>query len=292
MVDATEHERQGSEVLESLRHRAAARLQDAQFRGAGSLSFLLGLETASARRAFALLHAARILRLPETIRARLAGAVGGPYRSGRLRFHLRWGTLDPLVVHPLHERATRSYLRERLGTRPEGTFVDVGAHCGSFALDFAPLFRHVVAFEPFPDNYAALVRNIELNGAADRIAAVRAAAGNATGSARLFLSKDDTHSLVGADGEAAIDVPVRTVASVLQERHIDPRSVRLIKIDVEGAELDVLKGTLPALEGSPIVVAEANTAAHAEALLEFMRAHGYRRATVTDSRNQVFERAR
>jgi len=127
-------------------------------------------------------------------------------------------------------------------TQPGDTVIDVGAHIGTHAV---PLARHLgpggrlIAFEPQPVMAMLLEANLALNDISwveVRLAAAGASAG------RLSLPiVDYTHdgqnfgglSLVGAQSEGII--PVERLDD------LDARPA-LIKIDVEGMELDVLKG--------------------------------------------------
>ncbi|HEY9013294.1 MAG TPA: FkbM family methyltransferase [Devosia sp.] len=117
--------------------------------------------------------------------------------------------------------------------------VDVGAHVGNHTIYFGHVLGlRTIAFEPNPQSYANLVANIRSNGLSavchPRNAAVGAIAGHVqphdaadhnTGMATVESDPQGAVTMVTLDGE------------VLSEPRID-----VIKIDVEGWELDVLKG--------------------------------------------------
>jgi len=139
----------------------------------------------------------------------------------------------------VHERHVQETLADLL--RPGMTFWDVGAHIGFFSLLAARLVGstgHVEAFEPFPPNRVRLGRSIQLNQAtAVSIHPVALAAASATaafhpGSSSLM------GSLVPAVGSASM--PVRCIRADDAIRSIPAPDV--VKIDAEGAELEVLRG--------------------------------------------------
>lgn len=163
--------------------------------------------------------------------------------------------------------------------------VDVGAFCAGFALLHHRRFDHVYAFEPFPSNFAACRRNIELSNAADRITVEEAAVSATPGMTRLFLATPDTHSIIDRGG-AHIDVRAVTVDGALSREH---RPVRLMKLDIEGAEVEALRGATGILtRDGPDIVAEANSESHRAALEFFLGRHGYILDAALDGRNFAF----
>ena len=127
--------------------------------------------------------------------------------------------------------------------RPGDTFFDVGANAGFFSLVAARLVGprgRCVAFDPAPENVASVREQIELNALSHCTAmeqAVGAAAGRATFS---FSTPGDSTGHLGesAAGEASRTVEVTTLDEAAR-RHGRPA---FVKVDVEGAEVDVLRG--------------------------------------------------
>lgn len=132
------------------------------------------------------------------------------------------------------------------------TVLDVGAHVGDVSRRIASQFPHATihAFEPTPASFAGLV------GAARQCPAiqpVRMAAGNANGTARFRVTGDARFSSVLPPSERGlayhggaietveeIEAPVRRLDDWAVDAGV-PRA-DLIKIDVQGLELDVLRG--------------------------------------------------
>lgn len=128
--------------------------------------------------------------------------------------------------------------------QPGDTFVDVGANLGYYtvlaATKVGPTGR-VFAFEPDPESYALLVRNVQRNGL-KQVMAINKAAGEASGTLRLFLSsagRGDHRSYDPGGGRTSVEVDVVTLDQHLRAAGGD---VHVIKIDTRGAECAVLAG--------------------------------------------------
>lgn len=140
--------------------------------------------------------------------------------------------------------------------RPGDVFWDVGAHIGFFTMLAARLVGEdgqVHAFEPLGTNRARLERGIELNGLGT--VTVHATAVADSGGERMLYESPSTSmwSLVAPAGGSGVTVPTATLDELSRTL---PRP-RAIKIDVEGAEVDVLRGGLRLLaEVRPTVVVE------------------------------------
>jgi FkbM family methyltransferase len=131
----------------------------------------------------------------------------------------------------------REMLTWRNGLRPGDLFVDVGANVGSYAIWAAELDAEVIALEPADDTFALLEENVALNGYP--IKTIRAAAGATPGIARFTSGRDCVNSL---DPGGIAEIAVITIDSI-----IGNRAIAGMKVDVEGFEIDVLRGCEQAL---------------------------------------------
>jgi FkbM family methyltransferase len=128
---------------------------------------------------------------------------------------------------------------------PGDVCVDVGAYIGYYTLLAAKLVGpagHVYALEPAFDAHAALVSNAALNGVSN-ITTLRAAAGSFQGETAVV---DQSIRSTVRPAEAGAKIPVRTVASVVPRAELE--RLRLVKVDVEGYEVEVLRGVEPIFE--------------------------------------------
>jgi len=123
-------------------------------------------------------------------------------------------------------------------------FIDVGAYLGAYTLAFSKISKLVVAVEPSPINYFVLRKNLSINKVKNCIP-VKCALSNYDGLSYLYISKfSDLHSLHKDMLDAAIDIiPVQTrTLDTLALRELKLNKIDLIKVDVEGAEMEVLEG--------------------------------------------------
>ena len=129
-------------------------------------------------------------------------------------------------------------------TRPGMNVVDVGAFCGYYTLLFSSLTGPagtIYAFEPHPETFQYLTRNIRRNNCAN-VVALNVAVTHSSGWGRLALHRWPDHHWVasGFDEHSAIHVQTVALDDFFRPRRW-PR-IDLIKLDVEGAEHSVLRG--------------------------------------------------
>jgi FkbM family methyltransferase len=175
------------------------------------------------------------------------------------------------------------------------TAVDVGGHIGFFTMQMAAMVGPtgaVYSFEPFGPNADLLERSIDENRFEDRVTFQRAAVGAVTGTATLTFPAETLNSggayLLRAGtspltGNQKADVPLVALDDVKMQGR-----VRLIKMDVEGAEPQVIRGAARLLaEHRPIILSELHptqleraSGVTADQFLDQMRAVRYRARTV------------
>ncbi|MDP1795263.1 MAG: FkbM family methyltransferase, partial [Acidimicrobiales bacterium] len=169
---------------------------------------------------------------------------------------------DPLgrwLVSNGYPHEPPNQLFQHLATR-DARVVDVGAHIGTFSLAAAAAGCDVVAIEGSPANVRLLLASKARN-AFDRLQVVHAAATDFEGSLS-FIPKQAWGEIAVPDmvqpGEEQVELPAVTVDRVVERAGWN--RVHLVKIDVEGAELSVLRGMQQTLaaEPSPHVIIEIN----------------------------------
>jgi FkbM family methyltransferase len=184
-----------------------------------------------------------------------------------------------VVYTRVYEAATITFLRDHLV--PGGYFCDVGAHSGLFALLLASRFRGGICFEPAEDMFRLLRRNLGLNGLlpAYELCATAISSRSGTGFLWSQTAFDGQARLrpeprLDGNGRCAV-VSVSTVDEALLRREIS--DLALLKIDVEGHEVEVLRGAGKALRKNPaaLVVLE-NNAENFESALDQMASLGLR----------------
>jgi FkbM family methyltransferase len=161
--------------------------------------------------------------------------------------------------------------------RPGDTMWDVGAHIGFFAALAASRVGpggRVHAFEPMPANRNRLLETIELNKL-DQVEVHPIAVAGQTGASHLYgNSSTSMWSLVENPGEKRIDVPCATLDDLIADASFGTPA--LVKIDVEGTEVDVLRGGLRLLtETSVVLVVEFTDAAVLEEARALLPGHAF-----------------
>lgn len=155
------------------------------------------------------------------------------------------------------------------------TIWDIGAHSGYFTLASSRAVGpngNVVAFEPVPENFRWLTRNVALNRLGN-VSLVNAAVCDRHGGTASFDTAHTTYSGRLTDGGSS------TVVTVSIDGQIAAGSPppTLLKMDVEGAEGDVVAGAAKLLAlGSALWLIALHGRLAADAVYERMSAHGYR----------------
>lgn len=164
------------------------------------------------------------------------------------------------------------YIR-KTAAAPGMVAVDVGAHIGNHSLFFSEACgMHVEAFEPI--FFEELRANISLNDASIEVHPV--ALGEDVGHARDSGERVMTNEPRAGIGEGRLTPGVGPIP-VHPLDEFELRDVRLIKIDVEGMEPEVLRGAeATILRCRPFIYAEAETRAAHNRLEEVLRPWGYK----------------
>jgi FkbM family methyltransferase len=168
--------------------------------------------------------------------------------------------------------------------------IDIGAQWGHFALHAAlklqqlNAYGSIIAFEPVTRNAKQLLHNFEQNfnefGAFD-LEVFEEAIGSDTGATEMFLYRDsDSHGMHQHPTgivESKITVPIITFDYFIERENIPPEEISLIKMDIEGNEVNALRGMPKFLDNSnndltlitelsPLLLHQAN-----ENIVEYIR---------------------
>jgi len=151
-----------------------------------------------------------------------------------------------MYIHPCYVFAFEKFETKLFKSliRKGMVVVDIGAYVGHYTLIAADLVGEkgkVFAFEPDPDNFALLLKNLEVNRC-QNVIPVQKAIADRNGKTRLFLAQENKgdHRIYDSyDGRKSITVDVTSLDDFFKER--DYR-VDVIKMDIEGSEMAALNG--------------------------------------------------
>ena len=177
-----------------------------------------------------------------------------------------------------HEYDVRKFVKSLLGSTKGGVFIDVGANVGVWTIDLAPLFDRVYAIEPWPEYAEQLRLNVKDYGV-DNVEVLELAAWDFNGQVLIGVRRtDDNRVLPGVSG---LDVPaVGYDGTIVRSARLDDvirEPFRLLKVDVEGNALHVLRGMTGLLkESRGVAVIEVHSHGESHGTFVFMEEFGWR----------------
>lgn len=228
----------------------------------------------------------RLFRLLR-IRIRTAVAIDGVYINiDTNNYHERG-----VFCFGTYEAGTRNFIASYVANLSGGVVIDVGANIGLHTLVMAASRRRaevrVLAFDANPDMVARLRGNLALNGLNDvEVFPIGLDAQSRVLELGLpYLEGQETYTNPGIASMTDMRRAVRTIAvacrpldEVLAEAGCRHADVKLIKMDVEGKELDVLRGAARVLRDSRAAVIVEYNAPIFEELSALLAEFGYRRS--------------
>lgn len=153
--------------------------------------------------------------------------------------------------------------------KPTDVVCDVGANIGAHTLAFARIARHVYAYEPIPMLYLALCGMVALNELRN-VTTIHAGCAAREGTMSYMdwdfskVNNFGAHSLQPYSGQTPIRITRLTT------------DCQFLKVDVEGMELEVLKGATDMIRRcKPVLYVEADRKDKFDALLGYIRQLGY-----------------
>lgn len=182
-------------------------------------------------------------------------------RNSGLTFYMRMGnpTADHILQHGIFEYSLISWCKQFLSA--DKILVDIGAHMGTYSLCLKDYCREAHAFECQRSTYGCLTSGVEANEATN-VKTYNIALGCKEGKEILHkVSEDGGGSTLSAQFPGKMGMMVKEVEMVALRTldSFDLKEVGLIKIDVEGWELEVILGSLQTLRNSnyPPILFEA-----------------------------------
>jgi FkbM family methyltransferase len=165
-----------------------------------------------------------------------------------------------------------SLLLEHLGKMEiAGSVIDVGANIGNHTIFFSKIMnKKVYAFEPHDKAYSVLKLNISTNGVRDLVIPIEKAISSKNGTVGIYSPEADNLGMAKTVGSG-------TITATTLDNEIGSEKIGLIKIDIEGHELEALKGAQRILKTHrPVLVIEASDKKSKKVIDEYLIKFKYR----------------
>jgi len=140
-----------------------------------------------------------------------------------------------------------------------GAFIDVGANIGRYTVGLAENFDKVYAFEPVRETFVTLEKNIHLNGL-ENVTAIQIGLWNCSDEKEISIGihKGLSSIVISLPHSQTQKIVVDTCDSIAES--LDIHDVSLVKIDAEGAEVEIIDGMEKLLlRDSPRVIVEVKS---------------------------------
>ncbi len=170
------------------------------------------------------------------------------------QYHIKYG---------LFEKQLMKYLENyiRCNCDKNGTFLDIGAHTGTYTIYFKDYFKNIYSFEPNPEVYGALEGSIALNKRINDETNIKA---YNFGLGSPLQKGIQTLYIDSIDGGSASLIKMKKVQQSYQVEiktldELNIENVTFIKLDIEGNEMNFFLGAINTLKRcSSLIIFEQN----------------------------------
>lgn len=188
-----------------------------------------------------------------------------------------------------HLKSTNSFyeldmledVKRRVG-RKNPVIIDAGAYIGNHSIFFAKCCdAKVIAFEPYIESYNNLKKNIEINNLQNIVTAHNYALGSSRKTGGMVVANKSNTGMTKVEPNAPGDIEIRTLDEVVLN---NVKRIDVLKIDVEGMEVELLKGAVQAISRyKPLIYVEAFENERLREIIKLLAPMGYRVADVFNS---------
>jgi FkbM family methyltransferase len=172
-----------------------------------------------------------------------------------------------IIIDRIYDRS------EAVIAKPGWTVVDVGANIGMFTIWEARRGARVIAYEPHPRAFTNLLTNLDANGVGQLVTCHQLAIASSAGTAWLAADAGATAAQLTADrSRQGFEVETVTLDESLAAYGLD--HIDLLKVDVEGAELNVIAGAGATLDKTKAAIIEVHDGIRPEEVDAQLARHG------------------
>jgi FkbM family methyltransferase len=161
------------------------------------------------------------------------------------KFWVRPGKNDIQTI--IEQFVGQVYTAEDYDLQDDSVILDIGANIGTFSVYITKYLKgkfRIFSYEPYPDNFELLKKNIELNKLEENVKIFQMGAGKRKETRELFVSEEGNayHSMYFENAKSKnITIEVLPLKDIFETNNI--RSCGFLKIDCEGAEYEILYNT-------------------------------------------------
>ncbi|MDZ7740891.1 MAG: FkbM family methyltransferase [Bacteroidota bacterium] len=167
------------------------------------------------------------------------------YKSSLGTFATRKGTIDFMFANYAYEWNVKKFVLKHY--RDYNVFFDIGANIGTYSIMLANKGLKCYAFEPSMSNFNIMQKNISLNGLENRIHALNIGLGEHEHMGEFLFNPVNTgasHFKKEGLNDTGIKekLRIRPLDDIFEEFMLNSADRVFMKIDVEGMEVEVIKG--------------------------------------------------
>ena len=163
-----------------------------------------------------------------------------------MEFETRPNTTDQKVIEEVITKNSYERKKDKFFLKDAPLWLDLGGNIGTFTCKACEQGCNVVTFEPEKENFDLLLKNIKKNNFTSNVIAVNAGvvAKEDVKEVDLFICKGEynkyRHTIFKKRGRKSVEIAVENFKKVLEK--YKPSG---IKIDIEGAEIEILESMMP-----------------------------------------------
>lgn len=167
-------------------------------------------------------------------------ATGKQMKSSMGIFKTRKGTLDFQYINYAYEIEIKHFIEKH----PFDVFFDIGACLGEYCIWLGQKGYKCFAFEPVKESYDMICKNIDLNKLNHTITAYNYGLGSAHSIEHFKINHTNPGASKRVDHESAetLKFEINSLDNVFNSFGLNPNTKILVKIDVEGMEVEMIKG--------------------------------------------------